>query len=195
MKVHDLKIEKNEKLEMLIFVSCKPGSGTGCNISNNIFESKNAKPILSKVESIQYTAARIITGAWKGSNMLKLYETLGWESMSNRREMKKLVLLFEIMETKSPRYLYDIIKKQQFRQNSRLYEKKDLINIPSKGPYKLSFFPSTILDWNKLDKLDPGIKQAKSKNIFKNRLLNKIRPKKRSFVGLSNDRIRYLTML
>ena len=115
--------------------------------------------------------------------------------MNNRRELRRLVLLFEIMETKSPRYLFDTIAKQQFRQNSRLYEKNDLLNIPSKGPYRLSFFPSTILDWNKLDKWDPGIKQAKSINIFKKRLLNKIRPKKRSFFGLSNDGVRYLTML
>ena len=83
------------------------------NISSNIFASKNSKPILGKIESIQYTAARVITGAWKGSNMLKLYETLGWESMNNRRELRRLVLLFEIMETKSPKYLFDTIVKQQ----------------------------------------------------------------------------------
>ena len=37
---------------------------------------------LKKVETIQYKAARIITGAWKGTDMIKLYNTLGWESLN-----------------------------------------------------------------------------------------------------------------
>ena len=37
------------------------------------------------IEHIQYQAALIMTGAWKGSNRNKLYGELGWESLSDRR--------------------------------------------------------------------------------------------------------------
>ena len=33
------------------------------------------------LESIQYQAARIATGAWKGSDIDKTYQLLGWESL------------------------------------------------------------------------------------------------------------------
>ena len=37
------------------------------------------------VERIQHQAALAITGAWQGSNCSKLYDELGWESLSDRR--------------------------------------------------------------------------------------------------------------
>ena len=41
--------------------------------------------LMSMVESIQYGAALATTGAWKGTSKVKLYEELGWESLSQRR--------------------------------------------------------------------------------------------------------------
>ena len=59
--------------------------------------------------------------------------------------------------------------------------------------FRLSFFPSTIKDWNNLDN---NIREAKSKLIFKKCILNKIRPKKASYFGIrDHNHIRYLTML
>ena len=40
---------------------------------------------MEKVERIQYQAALAISGAWRGSSRSKLYEELGWESLSDRR--------------------------------------------------------------------------------------------------------------
>ena len=58
---------------------------------------------------------------------------------------------------------------------------------------KLSFFPSTIQDWNCLGS---EIKKSRSKDIFQNKLINKIRPKNKSYFGLrDNNKVRYLTML
>ena len=62
---------------------------------NNIFDFTSNSSILKKVESIQYEAARIVSGAWKGSSMEKIYQILGWESMNNRRIMRKLCILQE----------------------------------------------------------------------------------------------------
>ena len=41
--------------------------------------------LMERVERIQYQAALAITGAWQGSNRAKLYEELGWETLSDRR--------------------------------------------------------------------------------------------------------------
>ena len=114
--------------------------------------------------------------------------------MQNRRTMRKLCLIQQILVDKSPSYLYKIIEKQLHRPNSRLANRQQLINIAGQtNKYKKSFFPSTIVDWNNIDF---DIKTSKTKNIFKKRLLNKIRPKKASFFNLKNtDDIRNLTMI
>ena len=68
---------------------------------------------------VQYEAARIVTGAWKGSSREKLYDDLGWESLSNRRIQRRLTLLFEVQKDKFPRYLLNTIDSQQYNERSR----------------------------------------------------------------------------
>ena len=80
---------------------------------SEIFNTFQDSDIISfEIESIQYQAARIITGAWDKSNKGELYKLLGWESMQDRRTMRKLVLFHQILNTKNPSYLYDILEKQ-----------------------------------------------------------------------------------
>ena len=40
---------------------------------------------MNQIERIQYEAALAATGTWKGTNTDKIYEELGWESLSKRR--------------------------------------------------------------------------------------------------------------
>ena len=61
--------------------------------------------LLEKMEKIQYQAALAITGAWQGSNRVKLYEELGWESLSERRMCKRVLQLHKIVDGRSPSYL------------------------------------------------------------------------------------------
>ena len=158
-----------------------------------IFNHEITNPVMKNVESIQYEAARVVSGAWKGTNRDKLYQNLGWESTNDRRIMRKLCIFYETIDTKFPNYLYNTLKNREYPPDSRFSNMKLLRPIHCSKPYKQSFFPSTILDWNNLEK---DIKEANSKQIFKNRLLNKIRPKKSSYFGIrDNDKVRYLTML
>ena len=39
---------------------------------------------MEHIERVQYQAALAITGCWQGSNRNKLYEELGWESLSDQ---------------------------------------------------------------------------------------------------------------
>ena len=159
----------------------------------SIFNQENPNSLAKKVESIQYEAARVVTGAWKSTSMAKLYANLGWESLSDRSTLRKLCLLFETLETKFPNYLITLINNQKFTASSRHHDKPLLKSISCRiNRVRSSFLSSVIEDWNKLE---AEIKYSKSKASFKNKLLNKSRPKKCSYFGLrNNDKVRYLTM-
>ena len=163
-------------------------------LKNGLIPLSISSSLLRRVESLQYEAARIVSGAWDKTSKDKLYDNLGWESLQNRRIMRKLCLCYEVLNTKFPNYLYEILERQIYPANSRFHNKGVLKEIPSRiSKVKLSFFPSTIRDWNCLES---HIKESNSKQIFKNKIINKIRPKKRSYYGLrDNDKIKYLTIL
>ena len=171
----------------VLYHSCNPQK-------NSTFELSNHSTLLKKVENVQYNAAKIVTGAWQGSSMEKLYKILGWESLNNRRIFRKLTILHESILNKHPPYLYELISSNQYAENSRLANQLKLKEIPCKRlNYPKQFLPATISDWNHLD---INTKSSKSKPIFKRKLLNQIRPKKSPYFGLfSNAKVRYLTML
>ena len=52
-----------------------------CEFSGNTILSN----LMEKLESVQYSAALAITGAWRGTSREKLYAELGWESLCSRR--------------------------------------------------------------------------------------------------------------
>ena len=60
---------------------------------------------MEKVERVQYQAALVITGAWQGSNRSKLYEELGWESLSDRRWCRRILQIYKIINSNTPCYL------------------------------------------------------------------------------------------
>ena len=61
------------------------------------------------IKSVQYNAALAITGAIRGTSKEKLYQELGFESLKDRRWMRRLCYLYEIVSIKQPAYLYDLI--------------------------------------------------------------------------------------
>ena len=142
----------------------------------SIFPSLPSNFISKEVEKIQYKAARIVSGAWKGTSRDKLYENLGWESLQSRRTTRKLCILYEVKNTNFPAYLKNILDNQEFTERSRYFNTATLKPFICKSKsFKLSFFPSTIRDWNNLD---TDTKLSISKSSFKKKLNNKIRSKK-----------------
>ena len=78
-----------------------------------------------KLESIQYNAALALTGAVRGSSSEKIYQELGLESLKKRRWFRKLCQFYKILESKLPRYLFDIIPTKL-----RVYNTGYCDNIP-----------------------------------------------------------------
>ena len=59
---------------------------------------------MEKLESEQYSAARAITGAWKGTSQEKLLEELEWETLEKRRWSRRLILFYKIVNNITPPY-------------------------------------------------------------------------------------------
>ena len=98
-----------------------------------------------KLDSIQYNAALVLTGAIRGSSREKLCQELGLESLQLRRWYKKLCCFFKIYNKKAPGYLTELIPT-----SNETYQTRHAANIPSLSFkhifFKNTFFPSTILE-------------------------------------------------
>ena len=46
---------------------------------------------MERIEKVQYQATLAITGTWLETNRNKLYEELGWESLTDRRWCRRLI--------------------------------------------------------------------------------------------------------
>ena len=64
---------------------------------------------MQSIESAQYQAALAVSGAWKGSNISKLYEELGRESLTDSSWYRGLLQCYKIVNDLAPSYLKDII--------------------------------------------------------------------------------------
>ena len=61
----------------------------------NLFDSSiHLNYLMNSIEKIQYEAALAITGTWKGTSLNKIYDELGWESLSDRRWSRRLIQLY-----------------------------------------------------------------------------------------------------
>ena len=110
------------------------------------------------LEKLQYKAALIVSGCWKGTNKLKLYTELGWESLFNRRHCRRLCFYYKILNKLSPPYL-------KYNQNFQ----RTLIS----KRYEKSFFPYCVKHWNSLPK---HIKNSNSYAEFKRKIFHVYRP-------------------
>ena len=102
--------------------------------------------LMENVEKIQYQAALAVTGAWHGSSRVKLYEELGWESLSDRRMCRRVLQIHKILTEKTPVYLRDKLPANR----------RTVINLPNlfqalrcrTDRYLKSFFPDATRTWN-----------------------------------------------
>ena len=130
------------------------------------------------LESIQYQAARIITGCWQGTSRVKLYNELGWESLHERRRYRRLSLYYKINSNMTPNYLKLHINNSPLGHTNR---------------YSQSFFPYCASEWNLLSE---STKFSPSLSIFKSALIKEIRPTpKKTFSIKDNHGMSLITRL
>ena len=116
-----------------------------------------------KVETIQCNAALSITSPIRGSSREKLYYELGLETLHQRRWYRKICCFYKILKSQSPKYVYSIIPIHNMSYRTRQCNIIPAINVKHDF-FKKTFFPSTIIECNKLDW---KIKNSKSIETFK----------------------------
>ena len=138
------------------------------------------KPLMDRIKKIQYHAALAITGTWQGTSRNKLYEELGWESLSDRRWLRRLILLYKIRNNMTPLYLRNSLPRERiplYCNTSTSYHEF----MCNTNKYMNSFFPDVTKSWNYLGS---EFHNSVSLNIFKNKLINLIRPNANSIFKL-----------
>ena len=119
---------------------------------------------MNHIEQVQYKVALIVSWYWQGTSCEKLYDELGWESLSQRRWSRRLTMYYKITNGMSPLYLSDHIPGNS-TINFSLHNK--IVRPPRSRMerYDNSFFPFCINNWNKLVdtiKLAPSLKDFQS---------------------------------
>lgn len=161
--------------------------------TNDLFFSSYLSTWMEKLESVQYSAALAVTGAWRGTSREKLYNELGWESLDNRRWCRRLTLFYKITNNLTPDYTRDPIPP--LHQSEYSLRNQDVIGQlrPRAERFKSSFYPSCLMEWNKLDH---SIKASPTIASFKAKLLVLIRPTAKSVYGIYEPvGLSYLTQL
>ena len=113
-----------------------------CEFSQNTFLPN----LMDKIESVQYSAALAITGAWRGTSQRKLYAELGWESLSSRRWSRRLTLFYKIVNNLAPDYTMDPIP--QLHQSGYSLRKQDVVGgiMATTEKFKCSFYPHCLCE-------------------------------------------------
>ena len=97
------------------------------------------------------------------------------ESLQHRRWFKKLCYFFKITKNQIPKYLFDKIPTTRTAYRT----KNNTDNIPRFNVkhtfFKNSFFPSTVIEWNNLDK-SISVSSSESFALFKKSILQFMRP-------------------
>ena len=47
--------------------------------------------LMEEAEQVQYQATLAITSAWQGTDRVRLYEELGWEYLTDRRMLRRVL--------------------------------------------------------------------------------------------------------
>ena len=121
-----------------------------------------------------------------------MYSELGFESLKFRCWFRKLCTFFKLKTSGLPEYLFDLIP-----QNNHLYNTRSLEDVTTfysrTDAFKYSFFPSTILEWNKLER---KIRQSSTLLSFRNSLLKIGRPVPKPVYNIHNpNSLKLLTKL
>ena len=113
--------------------------------------------LMDLIERVQYKAALIVSGCWQGTSRTKLYDELGWESLSDRRWVRRLTLFYKILNGLAPLYLSPHIPTRN-EIGMPLRNRNNNACPPIRTErYANSFFPYTIKEWKNLSE------EAKSK--------------------------------
>ena len=150
---------------------------------------------MEKVEKIQYQAALAITGAWQGSSRSKIYDELGWETLSDRRNYRRVLQIHKIINNNTISYLKDKLPANCKEMFSGIIRTTFHAIICKSNRYKNSFFPDAVASWNLLMEIF-NYKVAPSIGVLKNDITSLIHPEEKNVFKIHDPAgLRYLFQL
>ena len=140
---------------------------------------------MEKLEYVQYSAARAITGAWKGTSRKKLLKELCWETLDLWRWSRRIVLFYKIVNNITPAHIRDPIPllhelPYSFRTRpvtGKIYTRTDKCES--------MFYPNCLAEW---ENIDPETRNAPSLGIFKEKLNKIMRPTSKQVFGIHDPK-------
>ena len=121
------------------------------------------------LESVQHDAAKLISGAMKGTHRESVLIDCGLRTLSNRRKIHKLLLLYKMVKGLAPDYLSDLCPVYVSQRTTyRLRTMNDLSLPFIRTEKKKSFLYSTIFLWNNLSE---STRESATLVLFKSALL------------------------
>ena len=120
-----------------------------------------------RLEKIQLRAARLVTGAKKGTSHELLYNELNWDKLEVRRHNDKLKFMHKIVNKNMPNYLCEILPDTVGSNvNIKTRTSDNLRQYPCKGAsFAKSLMPYCIDMWNELE---DDVKSIVDFEVFKN---------------------------
>jgi hypothetical protein len=82
-----------------------------------------------------------------------IYKETGWETLSTRRQVKKLLLFYKIVNNEAPDYVYELVPPLVAANVNYNLRNSHNIHVPFNrlSVYHNCYFPCTIQAWNSLD--------------------------------------------
>ena len=168
---------------------------TNLDYADIIYDKPLNEAFQNKFEMVQYRAALVITGAFKGTSRDRLYEELGLESLANRRWSRRLFFFHKILNGVSPLYLRSYLHNNTeviYQTRSSSSTKIKPFSARTKN-FETFFYLYCLKEWSNLS---DEIRNIVSLNKFKKTILNFIGPIENSVFAIhdTND-IKLLTRL
>ena len=85
----------------------------------------------NRLELVQLNAARIVTGLPIFASKRALYYETGWETLAERRKIRKLCLMYKIVNNDTPTYLYDLLPNRINETIIIILETEIILKFPS----------------------------------------------------------------
>ena len=83
------------------------------------------------LQSLQYEAAKLVTGALKGTHRDSLLKETAWITLKERRNDHKLIMMYKIVNNLVPTYLYYLfLENISSRSNRSLLLANDNLSVP-----------------------------------------------------------------
>ncbi len=177
-------------LENLYKTLIRPILEYGCVIFDGMTEN-----LSNRLENIQRQAGLVCTGAFRNTSTHALLHETGWDTLANRRKYYKLILMYKILNNKTPAYLKDLIPMRTGERTGYNLRNPNRITLVrcNKTGFLRSFIPSSVREWNALSNDLKGIAQLSTfKTALKRNMLTS--PNKLYSLGYGIESIHHTRM-